>query len=199
MIACEDMANNEERPASQSEGSQRFKVVFRVKTTDPPVTSLFESSDEERDNSDQPIPSNQMAVESHDGTLPMGSNYHPPAQIVEEEEDKGDWSFFTQYIGPSPTTSRKNRDNTSTVVEDKITNFRSKYLQQTEMLDKAKAHLTALKSAEARGKTPAGMSITMKPMILEREDPHFKSAWAMVINSAKKTRWPQFILCVCYF
>ena len=186
-IACEDMANNEEKPASQSEGSQRFKVVFKTKITDPPVTSLFESSDEERDNSDQPIPPNQMAVERYDGTLPMGSNDHPPAQIVEEEEDKGDWSFFTQYIGPSPTISRKNHDNTSTIVKDKITNFRSKYLQQTEMLDRAKAYLTALKSAEARDKILMGMSITVKPMVLEREDPHFKSAWTMANNSAEKT------------
>ena len=138
-IACEDMANNAERPASQSEGSQRCKVVFRVKTNDPPVASLLESSDEERDNSDQPIYTTKpMAVESHDGTLPTGSNDHPLAQTIEEEEDKGDWSFLTQYIGPSPTTSRKNRDNTSTVVKDEITNFRSKYLQQTEMLDRDK-------------------------------------------------------------
>ena len=110
-----------------------------------------------------------MAVERYDGTLPMGSNDHPPAQIVEEEEDEGDWSFLTQYIGPSPTISRKNCHNTSTVVEDRITNFRSKYLQQTETLDRAKAHLTALKSAEARDKILTGMSISMKPMVLERE------------------------------
>ena len=47
-------------------------------------------------------------------------------------------------------------------------------------------HLSALRKAEARGKTPTGMAILVKPMVLGREDPQFKLAWSIAIDNAEK-------------
>ena len=52
------------------------------------------------------------------------------------------------------------------------------------MLDRAKAHLTSLNRAEVRGKI---LSINIKPIVLDKEDPEFKAEWAKAIAEVEKS------------
>ena len=47
-------------------------------------------------------------------------------------------------------------------------NYRKKYLQQMETLDRAKTHYQSLKRAEERGKTPASMAIMVRPNVMDK-------------------------------
>ena len=47
-------------------------------------------------------------------------------------------------------------------------NYRKKYLQQMETLDRAKTHYQSLKRAEERGKTPASMAIMVRLNVMDK-------------------------------
>ena len=52
---------------------------------------------------------------------------------------------------------------------------------------KGQVHLTALQKAESRGKTPAKLAITIKPLVIEKEDAQFKTEWNSAIEKAEKS------------
>ena len=56
-----------------------------------------------------------------------------------------------------------------------------------ETLDRAKTHYQSPKREEERGKTPASMAISVRPNVLDKDEPRFKSAWIMVIEMAEKS------------
>ena len=47
------------------------------------------------------------------------------------------------------------------------------YLEDTDTLNRAKA----LKEADLRGKTPAKLTISIKLIVLDKENPRFKAEW----------------------
>ena len=126
-----------------------------------------------------------------DPDAPSTSGSNAPPAVVEpprgedNEEQDEEWSFLTQYIGPSPT-SRKRNPPRNKLLQEETSTFRKKYLQETEALDRARTHLQSLRRAEERGKTPAGMAINVKPNVMEKDEVHFKSAWNLAISNAEK-------------
>ena len=68
-----------------------------------------------------------------------------------------------------------------------IQHHRSQYLEETDTLDWAKSHLTSLNRAEVRGRIPAKLSITIRPMVIDKDDPEFKSEWNKAIEAAEKS------------
>ena len=120
---------------------------------------------------------------------PHGSQNPPQRGRQEDEEEEDNWNFLTQFIGSPASSNRanQNRDNNVNTANLEAANFRSQYLEDTEVLDRATAHLTALTKAESRGKTPAKLTITIKPMVIEKEDPQFKADWAKAIAESEKS------------
>ena len=73
------------------------------------------------------------------------------------------------------------------ILQEGTSGFKKKYLQETEALDRTKTHLQSLRRAEEKGKTPAGITITVKPNMMEKEEARFKSAWNLAIANAEKS------------
>ena len=130
---------------------------------------------EETTNPDTPSGSNTPT----DGT-------EPPRGHDDNEEDDEEWSFLTQYIGPSPSSKKRNTPRNK-ILQEETSSFKKKYLQETEALDRAKTHLQSLRRAEEKGKTQAGMTITVKPNVMEKEEVRFKSTWNLAIANAEKS------------
>ena len=68
-----------------------------------------------------------------------------------------------------------------------IYHHRSRYLEETDTLDRAKSHLASLNRAEVRGRTPAKLSITIRPMVIDKDNPEFKAEWNKAIEAAEKS------------
>ena len=68
-----------------------------------------------------------------------------------------------------------------------IYHHRSRYLEETNTLDRAKSHLASLNRAEVRGKISAKLSITIRPMVIDMDNPEFKAEWNKAIEAAEKS------------
>ena len=64
---------------------------------------------------------------------------------------------------------------------------RSEYLSDTDTLDRAKSHLAALQKAELQGKMPVKLAITIKPLVIDKEDSQFMAEWNSAITEAERS------------
>ena len=124
---------------------------------------------------------------------PLASNQWAREQQEEEEEQDEfeQLGLLTQYIGQPPRT-RNDRGSTSanwfkkTETQKELLSFKERYLELTDTLDRASNHKEALSKAIARGRTPARLRITIKPMVIEKDDPKFISQWETAIRECEQ-------------
>ena len=158
---------DKERSQSAKNKSQSLHLLYRTRPKDCLV-----SSGEEDDAT--VLPSNQLANQADQRSTsatnvvetPHGSR-NLPQQGQEDEEEEDNWNFLTQFIGSPASSNRATQtDNNVDTANLEAANFRfiticfylihnlitirSQYLEDTEVLDRAKAHLTALNKAEMR-------------------------------------------------
>ena len=124
---------------------------------------------------------------------PLASNQWAREQEEEEELDEfKQLGLLTQYIGQPPGT-RNDRGRTSTSadwfkkteIEKELISFKERYLELTDTFDRASNHQEALSKAIARGRTLAKLRITIKPMVIEKDDPKFISKWETAIRDCE--------------
>ena len=115
------------------------------------------------------------------------------AREQEEEQDEFEQlGLLTQYIGQPPRT-RNDRGRTSTSadwfkkteIEKELLSFKERYLKLTDTFDRASNNQEALSKAITRGRTPAKLRITIKPMVIEKDDPKFISKWETAIRDCE--------------
>ena len=143
------------------------------KRPDPARPTINLSDDSESET--EPVPSNQQAGAAEN------------TQKDNEEDDFAALGLLTQYIGPLKTNPRKPSSKTS---EDRrILNLteqlREDYIELTEDLDRATSHLESLRKAITRGRTPTGLKITLRPMVMHRDDPTFTRDWDETIRKSE--------------
>ena len=148
-------------------------MVYRISRFERPTINLSDDSESET----EPVPSNQQA----------GAQNTQTNQDDNEEDDFAALGLLTQYIGPLKTNPRKPSSKTS---EDRrILNLteqlKDDYAELTEDLDRASSHLESLKKAITRGRTPAGLKIILKPMVMYREDHTFTRDWDDTIKKCE--------------
>ena len=69
---------------------------------------------------------------------------------------------------------------------DRITaEFKSKYENLVDSLDRAKGHRTSLGQAKQRGRTPAKLQISIRPMVVNRENPEFQGNWERAVKQSE--------------
>ena len=95
--------------------------------------------------------------------------------------------LLTQYLGPSgtSTTRRRRRTDPEDAVERQKQEFKRKYLDLTELIDRATGHLESLENARSKGRTPARLRITIKPVVVRGDDDNFKIKWAQACKRAE--------------
>ena len=66
-----------------------------------------------------------------------------------------------------------------------MTNQKSWYAEETHSLDWATSHWEALKTAQTKNKTLAKLQITVKPQVINKEQPTFANRWNSIVRSAE--------------
>ena len=129
-------------------------------------------------NSHHPIKEEELPSGQSDTTNRAGSS---------QDEEFESLGILTQYIGlaqPANSTS-KNRDNTEQNI-DKLTNkFKAKYEELVDSLDRAKGHKLSFEQARQRGRTPNKLQITIKPMVVNRDNAEFQSDWDKAVKKSE--------------
>ena len=144
-----------------------------------------------------PAPASMVAVEVDQ--LPLGQNdSNPPGNSANhgagsshEEEDFESLGLLTQFIGP-PVASTQNQtmgngtDQNNDGEIDQITaHFKSQYEDLVDSLDRAKGHKTSLGQAKQKGRTPAKLQISIRPMVVNRDNPEFQRNWERAIKQSE--------------
>lgn len=119
----------------------------------------------------------------------------PPPRPKTRAEEFESLQLLTQYIGPSRVSTPDQEDNdepndTSDEKTAEMSKVKKLYLQRTETLDRAKSHLEALTNAVQRDRIPNKLRITVKPLIINREDPEledpeFQREWQKAIKQSE--------------
>ena len=108
----------------------------------------------------------------------------------EHEYDIDNLGLLTQYIGPRPshqkTSTTNTEDQPTELIEREMKAFKEKYAQETHSLDRACNHWEALKAAQAKNKIPAKLQITVKPQVINKEQPEFSNKWNSIVKTAEK-------------
>ena len=110
----------------------------------------------------------------------------------EEEEDNSDsefeqLSFLTQYIGPPKPSKTDRPSRKEAQITKEVTSFMENYLELVGTLDRATGHKESLTRAVQRGRTPAKLRITIKPLVMNREEPKFTTAWDRAVRKCETT------------
>ena len=126
-------------------------------------------------------------------TQPPDDNSQPlfdEDQWQQEFEDEFEsWTVLTQYIGPPASPKKKpppRTDSTEQEIRKELETFKSNYLEEIDTLDRAQSHLESLNRATGKGRTPAKLAVTIKPLVINKDDPIFKREWDQAIKSAEK-------------
>lgn len=104
-------------------------------------------------------------------------------QNATPDEEFDTFGVLTQYIGPSTsaTTDQPPTGETSQLAAE-TERFKKLYIEKTNILDRANNHAESLQSSLAKGKIPNKPQITVKPMVINKEDPTFTSEWSQLIK-----------------
>ena len=66
--------------------------------------------------------------------------------------------------------SRKRTTTAEKTFQQELEKFYTKYLSDTNTLDRATGHLESLQKAASAGRIPAKMTINIKPLVLNKEN-----------------------------
>ena len=131
---------------------------------------------------------NQPPSGQDETNQPAGSSNNG-AGSSQEEDDFESLGLLTQYIGPPVATADQttvHRTNPDEREIDRITaEFKSKYENLVDSLDRAKGHRTSLGQAKQRGRTPAKLQISIRPMVVNRENPKFQGNWERAVKQSE--------------
>ena len=131
---------------------------------------------------------NQPPSGQDETNQPAGSSNNG-AGSSQEEDDFESLGLLTQYIGPPVATADQttvHRTNPDEREIDRITaEFKSKYENLVDSLDRAKGHRTSLGQAKQRGRTPAKLQISIRPMVVNRENPEFQGNWERAVKQSE--------------
>ena len=96
--------------------------------------------------------------------------------------------LLTQLIGPSKLSHSKTRKNKhkDRTCQRELERLHTKYLADTEVIDRATGHLESLEKATSRVRTPTKMAINIKPLVLNRDNEQFKTEWQAAIAESEK-------------
>ena len=154
----------------------------------PPIEEKGPSGpqDQLKKRSDPERSTINLSNDSKSETKLVPSNQQAGAENTQndKEDDLATLGLLTQYIGPLKTNPNKPSSKTS---EDRrILNLteqlKDDYVELTEDLDRATSHLESLRKAITRGRTPTGLKITLRPMVMHRDDPTFTRDWDETIK-----------------
>ena len=126
---------------------------------------------------------------------PLPTDPTPQANNSDEDDHFDSAGILTQFIGPrvqtnsSGSTVHTDEDNNTAKIAREIESFNNHYLDSTQILDRATNHLKSLQSATSDQRTPAKLRITIKPLVIQKDDPTFVTDW----NNAIKTS--EMMLC----
>ena len=114
--------------------------------------------------------------------------------VKQEQEEDNSYSEFeqlsllTQYIGPPKESTKTDRPNRKEAqITKEVTSFTETYLELIGTLDRATSHKESLTKAVQSGRNPAKLRITTKPMVINREDPKFTTAWDRAVKRCELT------------
>ena len=141
-------------------------------------------------DTEEVIPSNQL-VATETATIKREATEDNHSDSDNEFEEL---SLLTQYIGPprqSRTTGTTERPlgnhRKEARITTEVTSFMETYSELIDTLDRARNHKESLTRATQRGRIPAKLRITTKPMVVNREDPKFVSSWERTIRRCELT------------
>ena len=122
---------------------------------------------------DDLLPSNQASW----------SNQSPPENLQDEFDALG---LLTQYLGPAgPSSQTRRKPNLEDTIQRQTESFKKKYLEFTELLDRATSHLESLLIAKNKGRTPARLRITTKPVVVRSDDSDLQLQWAQACRKGE--------------
>ena len=105
----------------------------------------------------------------------------PQAQDNNQESDEEELGLLTQYIGPARgQTSTK----TATSEAMELEKLKKAFPETTDIIDRAKNFLTKAIRTE---KIPPKLKISVKPLIMKKDDPSFQIAWNTAVKSAEES------------
>ena len=109
----------------------------------------------------------------------------PPA-VGDLQEEFDALGLLTQYLGPPwPSNRTRQRSNPEDIIQKLTEDFKKKYLEFTELLDRATSHLELLLLAKSKGRTPARLRITTKPVVVRSDDDDLKLQWAQACRQGE--------------
>ena len=118
-------------------------------------------------------------------------NNDPSQTSTDLQEEFDSLGLLTQYLDVSgSSTRRRHRTDPENAVEKQKDDFKKKYLEVTELLDRATSQLESLSNAKSKGRTPIRLCITIKPLVVRSEDEDLKIKWAQACK--------QVYCCLCY-
>ena len=116
----------------------------------------------------------------------LPSNQEMLTEETDLQEEFDSMGLLTQYLGPSgPSNRRRCRTDPEGIVERQKENFKRKYLDLTDILNRAVSHLEALANAKSKGRTPTRLRITTKPVVVHSKDEDFRFKWAQACRRAE--------------
>ena len=152
----------------------------------------------ELSDNDEDVPSNQLSnhqppataaatAAAATGTAAATTANDPPDNNNnEEEEEDVDWHLLTQYIGPAtPVRNKPDSHTRGTLFQRELDKFKQCYKERIDTINRATSHREALQKAMEKGRTPQKLSINIKPLIMQKEDPEFKKNWEVAIKESE--------------
>ena len=111
----------------------------------------------------------------------------PPARVQNQESDEEELGLLTQYIGPArgQTSSKTTKTATSENVE--LGKLKKTFSETTDIIDRANNHKGFLEKAVRTKKIPPKLKISIKPLIMKKDDPSFQIAWNTAVKSAEES------------
>ena len=119
-------------------------------------------------------------------------NPEPPVVLIPKatplhHEDPDDLGLLTQYIGPTNSKKIDTVQMSSMSEGIELQSLKRTFLDATDTLDRAENHKTFLTRALRTEKIPPKLKISIKPLIMKKDDPVFQNKWNQAVKQAEHT------------
>ena len=106
---------------------------------------------------------------------------------VETKNERGQGGRRVGLLTPATTDGPSTSWEWLTENElEKQANTFSECFEMVDIHDRAMSHQEALSKAMSRGRTPTRLKITIKPMVIDKEDPQFVAKWETAIRQSEQ-------------
>ncbi|MCY4327356.1 MAG: hypothetical protein OXC53_07200 [Rhodobacteraceae bacterium] len=104
-----------------------------------------------------------------------------------QESDEEEMGLLTQYIGPARGQISNKTTKTATSENIELEKLKKTFAEATDIIDRANNHKSFLEKAVRTEKIPPKLKISIKPLIMKKDDPSFQISWNTAVKSAEES------------